>query len=686
MANTFTDNSSVDNGSGGLDTVGISFSGVIATFYQTVDLASNFSGVIATFNQDVISEFSGVIATFSQRVEAGDSAFFTRWGYDIELIFPGQVINTSNLHAANGLTGQMQLQVTESQSRLLTFTIIPPEGVQDLEQYVNKPVTLNVKTSSGVFTVFVGYVDLPKYDILSRKLTLECTDRRNNRIIQLPAGVVENIGTYSEDIFGQAKDKSEELEKRLETVPSSFDFDNAGNYGLTPWAVQTPHFTLGNSAGEVYFRKPEVIKSNRTKTVNTYDLTVTYTYQRLHQQACTFTWPGYDSFCSDYWNQGKPSFPTKQAILSAAKGSNWKIITRPSINYVNLWPAQGFTCGGNIVWQPNRVENEYAARLRFDGYLKDSLGNFVTVNGVLQKVYTQVVDVNGQPIIDIVKQTITDTSSDLCRGASWTSAIRFSQNITESYYIRMASDQSVLENGEVLGEYKVDLDDPFDTDSWENGDQITYTSSNFYINKKPQYSKLNSALRTVLNKTRTDILRLHRDVTVKFSRPIWPQIDLKHTVEIDVSAQVPGWTQGLHAIGKVGSFTHTFNFSDHSPPVTAVDLYLSRAMYTGTDDPWLVGIPNEDPSYIGPTRTVRLGTHVGQNPDPEVTPGADLWNGYIGNAEITENAYTYRTQFTESFVVDFPEISDNIRGNLTYYSQNNTFNVAIPSDTLEVSF
>jgi len=618
------------------------------------------------------------------------ATFFQKNKWDIEILLGSYKIDTTNGVQQNGLCDEFNLQVDENQARTCTFSIIPPRGAIIPEQYQGKSVKVNLRNAQGWWQIFDGYVDLPRLDFMTRKLTFSCSDQRSNRIIKLPIGSIKLIGSYSEAVFGTPRDKSAELENRLQTVAASYDFDNYGKPQLTPWLPKVvPDFTF-NSDG-VYWGNtgsPTVEYTNHKKAVNTINITVDYSYQRLHQQACFFRWQGYVEFLDNWWRVGKPSFPPKESIQSAATSTDWKLVQ--DINFVNLWPAQSF---GSIGWQPNQVEYEYANRFTFAGYLKDSTGGFVTVGSPprLSPIWEVVNDRNGNPVKDVVKIITTDTSSMLCKGANWASALRFAQTVKEHYTIQMRAPQAITKNGVVESFENVSITDPYDTSTWEKSDVVSFTTDNFYINKNNRFSDVKQAIQVSLNKARHDLLELQRDTIVKFRtvRP-FPQIDLKHTVEIDVDHSVVNSTVAINAKGKVGSITHNINMNTLEA-YTSITLFLSRAQGTATTSPFQVQVPIEDPLYIGQTKSISLGTYVGLNPDD--TNLSQKWTGWIGNREYTKttstgtgsNTTTWRTNYPEQFIIDFPAIPDALRNEIVYTSDN-TLTLEIPNDLLETYY
>lgn len=708
----------------------IASAGVIIYFEQSVGLLQAGSGLIVSVEQLVKAAGSGNLVKIAQNVQSGTNTYFSRNNYDIDIYINNALLTKSQI------CSEIIITKTEGAASDCKFSILPPSGVQNPENYQGQSVFVNLTNSSGVISrAFTGYIDTPILDIIENtvgKISFSCTDRRQTRILALPSNVVANIGQFSQDIFGNPKDTADELSNRLMTVAASFDFDNYGNYQITPWEPKiTADFVLGNS--DIYLDKPQVSYTNRTKTLNTVDITVSYKYQRLHQQIVSASWSGYQNFLSDWFNVGTPSFPQRTSIASAASSASWTI--SGNINYVSLWPAGGY---GAVQWQPNTVVNTYVART-VPISISTATGTIFAGQAAILQAF--VLDANGKKIYDIGSTTITDTSSPLCRGATWTAAKKFAQSVTELYSLKFTSPQAISRFGIIDSKESYTITDPYNTSIWINdksaynaqstpgtalnattdaagyakgtnqitmpaggtgsfniGNQITidndpsgmyYTitetisdissggtlsfspglhgiipaeisdinliplstngTANFYINQKPLYPRLISALSVACQKAQTALLSAHRDVTVAFRRKIWPEIDLVHTVQTTATK--------IASKGKVYTLSHRIN-CETGEAYTDVSLKLSRSYGGDTQSVYNITIPPyEDPSYIGIPTAIELGTHYGMDPSPSVNPGAVNWNGYIGNnAPNSSSAANVRTKFPESFIVDYPAI------------------------------
>lgn len=609
--------------------------------------------------------------------------YFDENGYDVKIAIGGMLL-TTDLHAKEyGLTGSLNISSVVGQASEATFTFIPPEETVILELLQGQEVSILIRQGQQWEQVFFGYVDSPKMDFIGRKITLLCTDNRKNRVIKLPKSVIQTVGSYSEAVFGAAKDQSEELEKRLETVAGDFDFDRYGNYYLTPWQPKEVADFSFPATDISYNENPDLQYTNRDKTINTRNIKITYTYQRLHQQTKNFVWAGFGEFLS-WYNGGRPTFPTKDSVKSAAMGSDWRLSdANTPVNFANLWPAGGYS---GVVWQPNDVTEEKKGRTRLNGYLKDSTGNFVTVGVPARLVpdYKPVLDNDGNQIMDVIKTTIRDTSSHLCRAANFRAALRFSQTVTEEWNVQLRAPQAIAQNRVIDSFESYSLSDPYNTGNWEKADVITQVAFNFYYDQVTKRSEQSLALQVALNKARHDILDLHRDVTLGWRfKTLQPRLDLRNTIEVDINQFALGSTAQIVAKGRVYSINHFIDFKT-TEAYTNCTLKLSRANGTANDDTWRVPTVIQDPGYIGEPTTITLGTWAGL--DPETTADSDKWTGWICNKYVDRPGLTpARTEYPEKFVIDFPAIPDSLRDELTIYGDS-LYNMFIPNDLLETSF
>ncbi len=562
-------------------------------------------------------------------------SFYQRTRYDVFLTIDGAAI------PKDWIIGSIKISKTENESTLASFALLHEPGEQNPEDYMGADVTIDIRVASGVYRVFTGIIDVPTCDLINQITSYTCTD---------------DIGFYSEMAFGVAKDQTEELAKRVSTIPYSFDFNNYGNPMLTPWEPKgTPDFELGPS--EVYYIEPRVEFTSRIKRVNTVSMSFDYSYQRLHHQGLSYSCTMYTSLVR-WWTGGKGTFPTRDMIRSAANGVGW--VVDGEIQFTPLWPAQIFSLGsgegaGVAIWQPNLVKSTYRNRV-------DSEGNVVN-------------DVNGNPIQEQANVSITDTSSMLCIGTSWASHLRFTQNVTETYNINVVAPQSVGRYGEIVNYENYSASQDFDTSLWEKSQPQQGETGNFYYNRDENRGEVQNAFICVLHKARTTLIAAHRDVQVYFKKFLWPEVDLNHTVFVN--------TNPLEAIGKVRTITHDINVQT-TEAKTSITLTLSR-MDGSTSDSAL-SLPQRplDPVYVGTPQQKALGMHLGVDVTSESYANA---NGYFGNWWVsdTQEAFGKKTEFQEAFIVDTPDIPDSLRETREIEAEQD-YNVSISNNHLVVRY
>jgi hypothetical protein len=539
---------------------------------------------------------------------------------------------------------------TEAGAALMDVTIIPPRGVQDVESYAGKTVTVDLETPEGIIRVYTGLVDIPDVDIIGRKITLHCTDRRSELINAQLGSVVSSIGSYSTVIFGTPKDTFEELNNRLTTVPKTVDFDAYGNYYVVDLRAKTvADFTLLDN--KVYYRDPRVEYTSRGRITNKITIAFQYRFSRLWHIERFWSWtsPINQNICLAL-QQGY-TFAQKSMVKAAVEGVSWPL--RGDIAFVAIQPS-GWYCGG----------------IGFTTYSFNAGGGLTVAQ----------VDANGDPVLDssgnpvmTTTGSFTDVGSLLCNGASWRGTKRWAQTITEGYTLVVQAPQSQTQYGTVESFNSYSNEDDTDSSSWEN-DYKAYNNpynkieTTYYVDNDLRRNVANSAIGTALSIAKTTILNSHRDTRVTIFRSLWPQIDLKHTVEINTGV--------LRAKGKVYSITHSLNVGT-GEAVTTVVLALSRSQGSQADSS--LSIPGKPTDVTMPdTSSIVLGNHYGQDPSTEA---AKLWNGRIGNALNGGS----QTNYPEQFIVDTPTIADQFR-NERSLSGSGTYSVSIPSDLLEVVF
>lgn len=624
-------------------------SGLIISIEQTVQLLTKGDGLILTFEQSVITAGSTLILSFEQTVLSTVQAGFYQRNQWYATITIGGVIVPDNQ-----LRGVWKYTHSESNSALFDFGLLPPLGVQDLFSYQGKVVTCDIQTPRGIRRIFTGKVDIPEVDVMNEYIMLRCTD---NRELRMASGAVDpaTIGAYSTTVFGDVVDTKQQLADRLTVVPYSLDWDGYGQSYFTPWQPKsTPDYTITD--GFIYRREPMIRIESAAQVTNQVVINFKYAYQRWHQGTINYNWAiPYNG--GTFLTKG-PTLLRREMVETAIDGAGWPVYG--NIGYTPILAA-GF-------YQVNGVYTAWSTRQStgVSSQKTDSSGNVILDNA-------------GKPIVEFTETSSIDLSRIMCFGASWVASNRWSQNMQESYTLTVNAPQSQARYGVVTNTENITLTDPDSSVEWEGSDPSSLRPVGMTVpgfsDQTNSLSEYNNATIVLINRARTRILAAHRDSRVSFERSIWPEIDLRHTVEISGTR--------IDAKGKVVGITHTLD-TGTGEAYTGIDLAIYRT--TGSQTESSFGPPTRptDSTATPYQGFVGLGSHYGEDPDQ---PGAELWTGHIGN--IWKDVRTsdgngvnhIRTTYPESFIVDTPDIPSNYRDQRNLSASQN-YNVSIPSNTL----
>lgn len=629
-------------------------SGTLISIEQEIELYVTASGVLISVEQEVQKEASGTVVSIEQNVLTPAAVIpnvtpdGNRIGpyWDLTIAIDGNIVPPSWVH------GQVRVSRNESSTALMDVTLIPSGGVQDLDSYTGKSITVDVSLPNLVTRrIYTGVVDIPEIDLINKKITLRCSDRREEQLSSIIAPYLSGIGEYSSVIFGEdTTDKYQVLTNRLSTSPTAVDFDSYGNLRITPWAAKdTADFLLEDD--EVYRRDPHVELTSRARITNTVDIEFQYRYERLHQWEANYTWesPIKNNF-GLFLLQGY-SMARRDMILAAIDAAGWPV--RGEVTFDPIQPAGWYS---GIGWKTTSWLSQNVVRT-------DANGDAVT-------------DASGNPVYDTILTGGVDLTKIMTNGASWVGTTRWAQTITEDHVLKVKAPQSIAQYGTIAQNAGYSIQDPFESNVWENYtsyNEIPGQSNTFFVNRDTTRAQFNSASRVALLRAKNTILGSHRDTRVSISREIWPQVELHHTVQIA--------TDPVQARGKVSEITHYFDINSREA-YTEVVLVLSQSSGSASDS--TLSAPSIAADSVNlPTPSITLDNHFGISPDPETNPDSVNWTGMIGNKYVSGSLY--RTNYTEQFRVDTPAIPASVR-NEKIRSKTTEYDVEIPDDFLIVTF
>jgi len=641
--------------------VGVPTGGTLITLNQTVELHQTAAGKLLAVDQSVSATATGIIARLAQRVRrAADDYQFKQpdgallgWdGFDLTVSVGGNTVDDM-------LTGDVTITRREGDSTLATIMLIPPMGVQNINQYHGKSVIITASAVNRSKIIYTGVVDVPEIDIINETITLQCTDSRTEKNNALSESFVRGVGYYSDAVFSSADDLNAELEQRLETIPYAWDYATDGTGRLTAWEPKsTPDYILTDES--IFRRNPSVTVLSRGRVTNKITCTFTYNYQLLRHRERNYSfdsglWMAY----YDIWGLPPSNIDLKQAIDSAG----WPY---DNYNFEGLDPAGRYTINGvSYYWSPITRTGDVVATQK-----KDANGN-------------PVVDQNGEPVYDYNRdnQTSIDNTNLYAQKAAWKASKRWSQNITETIECTLQAPQSIAQYGEVSSEVSYGTADEYDASDWENyiahanpPSSATQTANGDYVIKKTtDINAFNNMVLTGLNREKTKIIKGHRDNRVNFETPAWPDVELFHTIQTTADK--------VTTKGKVSEIKHTFDTIELFAS-TEIELSLSQSIGSTTNDP--IVLPAR-PALVDSTNTpstIKLGTHtipLGGAQDPD-------WAGYIfQELKKPGGTFTLGAKTPVAMIVDTPAIEDESRDTKEIAASKN-YNIEIRNDLLQVTF
>jgi hypothetical protein len=638
-------------GSGALasvkQTVFIEGSGALLSIQQDVELQISGSGELIEVIQGVISDGSGALINIEQEViSTAVATFFDKNGWDLVISLGGYNVPRDSIQevtVTHGINDDSRAEIK----------LNPGAATYNLYSYQGRQLIINARTGSTYQRIFTGIVDIPRVEVVNEKIILEGVSVRETLIRNAMTPYVAGIGYYSTTVFGPRNNVYQEMNDRMSTIPFDLDFDPSGNWTVTSWTPKaSADITLGNS--DLYReQQPEVRIESAREVVNRVGITLSFAYQRLHQTTLSYNWSSGLQPC-DLLQFGN-TLPTREMVRSAAGNAGWKL---GPMSFTNLWPSGWYRCGGVTIGWVNT---------RQDVILRNAeatAGSSATYS-VSQSTAT------------------SDISALLCLGAQWTAKKRFTQNVQENYTMYVNSPQSQALYGVREKNENLSLQAEFDPSQWEDenlydtefsGTKIG-SNGDYYINMDTQASELYNGITTALNKGRTEILASHRDTEISFTTFVNPSYQLRHTIALS--------TTRIAAKGKVRGITHKFTADGEA--TSTVRLALYRSVGSSSDSSL---VPPARPTFTAAAGSsgALLGSRWGQDPS---SVAARSWTGYVGNKWVTVgggfNTNTFKTTYQESFVVDTPSIPANRRDQQSY-SNSGSYNIAIPTDTLTITF
>ncbi|WP_304334847.1 hypothetical protein, partial [Conchiformibius steedae] len=392
----------------------------------------------------------------------------------------------------------------------------------DPYQWHTKAITVHLRHERGEQILYRGVVDGIKLNALKGTLSVKCSDRRERMINALSWQTIRNIGYTSKAIHGEFADKLDELTKRLETVPASFEFDLNQTGYLNSWLPQRPDFVLDPCF--IYQREPSVSLAEARSVINEVKIDLGFGYSRLIHRVMLYQMNVNINVC-DY--AAYVQLPSLEALQAAAGQTGWVL-------------------GGFDLEREARSGWHNCGAGRPLGHLRpDDSTLFVGGSFEMMKRWTQPVNEQYQMVLrhqpsirryELGSQTLSyNLSAESV--SDWDNA---------DYDPHKKGLQFKFASGERLFAHSSGI--PF----YKNSRLRVAPNGDYFFDADNNGAGLQEALQTAWWTGYVKMLASHRQNTVDLQIKLLPAISLRHTHRIEHSH--------FKGNAKVSRFEHTFNF------------------------------------------------------------------------------------------------------------------------------
>jgi hypothetical protein len=596
-------------------------------FTQTViDTGDSF----LWFTQNVGNRSGDSVLTFTQRViDTGDSVlWFSQNVYDPAQVSDSWVdwdatITVDDSDISAQVIGTASIAAERSSARLADFSV-RLSGVVNVSQWIGKSVLIDYNQPNGtVWRRFKGVIQKARYDIAAKTLHCTCTDDlqlvidsySNEQLQQLTTGY------FSEHVFSADNTGWDRFNDLLKTVNLSVQFNS--NKQLIASDFQNKlvaDFTFDENL--ILNDSLSVKLVERNQLTNRVDIEFNARYKRLFENIHSFSWRYSRDFCDTFFQPIK--FPARDMVKIAVEDADRHFLTA---GFSPIWPSGVYYCNAKQVFFSNAYPNGM-------------------------------------------------------RGFTARTSKRWSQSVTDKMQVSVLAPDAIILDGAQLTE-KVSSSAQFDSNhpDWGSVDDdysvtppgmVPDGSGNDRVDDADD-EQISQALKTLIAKASTTILKSHQKNEVVFQVPLSPYIELDQTLDvIDVDVQCKG---------VVKSFKETYNF-DSGDPITQITLAISSGG-SGLDRVGIsIGAPVRPALSIGDSviESTLLIDHIGGlSSSPQQLAN---WTGMILNAETpSPGSHVYSDS---SLKIPFDAIDDNNKLNSTHTTAEE-IKIAVPDNLLTIT-
>lgn len=470
----------------------------------------------------------------------GSQTFHGGGDYDIRVRIAGKDVNICEL------ADRLQINGAENEANTAKIILRKPRDRKNpkpinLHQWHGREIVIDFVDETGSLRLYRGKIDNVDSTLLKGQFVLSCTDRREKQIKKLPRSVIEKIGRTAKAAHGdEFSDQLDEFNRRMETVPASFDFDSYGNHYLTPWQPKSqPDYVL--SPCVIYEREPMVRLASVGGVLNAVDIGITFSFNSLRQRNLFYNYVLGINVCQ-YVAYNRLS--SLDAIADAVAQTGW---TLGGFDFERAAKSGYYNCpsGGQIMHSRDYVKAELSDSGRYSSIRR--IINTDVVAGTFEafKRWTQT-----------IRETYTLTLRH--RG----SIARYEET-RESLNYNVAAESDVEWDAETVNRHKDELQYSVNTlDRFYCPNQAPPTYKNqrlkltdtrdWYLDLDNDGGELEKTWQVAYHTAMTKIWASHRQNTIDLQVKAFPRVSTRQTHRIEHSH--------INAVAKVASFEHVFNF------------------------------------------------------------------------------------------------------------------------------
>jgi len=534
------------------------------------------------------------------------------------------------------LTGTVTIDREEGAAAIAQLQIYVADSPVLPLQWLGRSVTIDyISKSLGVITEvrrFTGSIIDPVWSPESRLMTCECSDRLQQRVEALSVATIDalTLGLWSADVHEPVEGRSrwDYALERMESRAASLDCSPSGELRTTSWLPVAPSFHFG--PGTTLDQSVDVQLAPLSGAVNRVEIEVSYRYPRLWQFNETYTWThpdtenigGIGGFCA--WRARNSELPTIDMVQGAANNAGQVLV---SASYYLLPLTMPNPCGDEVPW--------------------------------------------------------LNTVPDLLLGATWTSARRWVQTVTETYRLTLATPAGVSADERVVQRtgYSLQIESPI-AEGWVDAlNALEFTGAIGIgggdlpagnidgTQDLSEESRRRSMLEVALWTARAELYKASRGARAFWSVPtsMAMDVDLVHTLSLD--------DQRVVADGKCARIVDTF---DHLAGTAITQISIALMSGGGESSaltvPGRLGLPDDEQPGTQPQRTLPT-----QLAEAGADPYDDELDGFAGN--YTSLGAT--EQFPRRLTAPASELPAEDRDEKVY-ELDRFYSVGVPENTLEM--